>query len=327
MDARMGAIRVSRNGSAEVLEWTSSNRPEPGPDQVLVRLVAAGVNFIDVYHRQGLYPLDLPFTPGVEGAGTVEAVGSDVTTVHTGNQVAWAGPLGSYAEYAVVPAQRVVRVPEGVPMDVAAAVLLQGMTAHYLAHDTFPLANGDRCLIHAAAGGVGHLLAQIAKMRGATVFATVSNDAKAEVARRAGADHVILYSEEDFGPAIESLVGEKALDVIYDGVGADTLRRGLKLLRRRGMMVAYGNASGRPPKIDPLDDLLGGGSLFLTRPSLFDYIATREELEQRAADLFGWIADGRLTVHVGCRLSVAEAAEAHRVLEGRSNTGKVLLEA
>jgi NADPH2:quinone reductase len=321
------AIRVSQNGGPEVLEWTSVDVPKPGPDQLLVRLTAAGVNFIDVYHRDGLYPLDLPFTPGVEGAGTVEAAGADVTDLEPGARVAWAGPLGSYAEYALVPAQRAVTVPRDVDLDLAAALMLQGMTAHYLAFGTFPLGEGDRCLVHAGAGGVGHLLIQIAKMRGATVFTTVSSEEKAELARRVGADHVIEYTEQDFVEAVRGIAGDNALDVVYDGVGADTVLKGLELLRRRGMMVAYGNASGPPPEIDPLQHLMSRGSLFLTRPSLFDYVSTREELEQRAGDLFRWVADGNLKVHVGARLPLGDAAEAHRLLEGRRTTGKVLLEA
>ncbi|GBE22904.1 quinone oxidoreductase 1 [bacterium BMS3Bbin01] len=321
----MHAIRVGSTGGPEVLEWTSAGTPSPGPDEVLVRVETAGVNFIDVYHRTGLYPVGLPFTPGVEGAGVVEAAGSDVSTVRVGDRVAWAGPIGSYAEYAKLAADRCVVVPDSVELDVAAAVMLQGMTAHYLCHDTFPLAEGDRCLIHAGAGGVGHLLIQMAKMRGATVYTTVSSEAKAEIARRSGADYVINYLDTDFGDAIEELAGPKSLDVVYDGVGADTLERGLELLRTRGMMVTYGNAGGRPPSVDPIR-LMSLGSLFITRPSLFDYVGSRDELEQRASDLFRWIDAGELKVHIGARFPLADATEAHRALEGRRTVGKVVLD-
>lgn len=326
MADEMRAIRVAGYGSADVLELRAVERPDPGPGEVLVEVEAAGVNFIDVYHREGLYPLDLPFTPGVEGGGKVVALGADVEAIDVGDDVAWAGPRGSYAQYAVVPSQRAVRVPDRVPVSVAAAVMLQGLTAHYLSHDTFPVSEGDVCLVHAGAGGVGGLLTQMAKIRGATVFTTVSTDEKAEAARGAGADHVIITTETDFADEIEAVGGERPLDVVYDGVGADTIDAGLALLRPRGVMVAYGNASGRPRPIDLLDDLMAGGSLFVTRPTLADYVATRQELAGRASALFDWIAAGDLDVHVGNRLPLAEAAQAHRMLEGRATIGKVLLE-
>ncbi|HKZ28492.1 MAG TPA: quinone oxidoreductase [Acidimicrobiia bacterium] len=321
----MHAIRVSATGGPEVLGWTSTETPAPGPGEVLVRMEAAGVNFIDVYHRMGLYSLELPFTPGAEGAGVVEVAGSGVSTVRVGDRVAWAGPIGSYAEYAKLAADRCVVVPDSVELAVAAAVMLQGMTAHYLCGDTFPLAEGHRCLVHAGAGGVGHLLIQMAKMRGATVYTTVSSEAKAETARRAGADHIINYVEADFGDAIEELAGPKALDVVYDGIGADTLERGMELLRPRGMMVSFGNASGPPPSVDPIR-LMSLGSLFITRPTLGDYVENRGELERRATDLFRWISGGELNVHIGARFPLAEAAEAHRMLEGRGTIGKVVLD-
>lgn len=322
----MHSIQVSAHGGPEVLEWSESPVPAPGPTEALVRLSAAGVNFIDTYHRTGLYPLDLPFTPGQEGAGMVEQVGSDVDAVAVGDRVAWTGLPGSYAQLVAVPADRLVNVPEDVELDTAAAVMLQGMTAHYLAYDTFPLEPGHACLIHAGAGGVGRLLIQIAKLRGATVFATVGTEAKAEVARSVGADHVIVYTEVDFADEIERLAGPKALDVVYDGVGADTLDAGMKLLRPRGMMVSFGNASGPPPDISVLS-LSRLGSLFLTRPSLGHYTSTRDELDRRAADLFEWMAAGRLDVSIGARFPLERAADAHRALEGRQTTGKVLLDA
>ncbi|MFQ5966096.1 MAG: quinone oxidoreductase, partial [Acidimicrobiia bacterium] len=244
----MHAIQVSATGGPEQMVWTERDVPEPAPGQVLVRVAAAGVNFIDVYQRKGLYPMGLPFTPGQEGAGVVEVLGADTAGISVGARVAWTDVLGSYGELAVLPSDRVVVVPDEISLDDAAAVMLQGSTAHYLTHDTFPLTEGQHCLIHAGAGGVGRLLIQIAKMKGAHVFATTSTAAKAEVAHAAGADHVILYTETDFGDAVTDLVGEKALDVVYDGVGAATLERGLELLRPRGMMVTFGNASGRPPE-------------------------------------------------------------------------------
>ncbi len=318
------AIRIAAAGGPEVLAWTEVDVPEPGAGQALVRVATAGVNLIDTYHRTGLYPMEFPFTPGVEGAGTVERTAGDVD-VAPGDRVTWIMTLGSYAEYAVVDADRLVRIPDGVPTDVAAAVMLQGMTAHYLAHDTFTLAEGISCLIHAGAGGVGHLLIQIAKELGANVFATVGTAEKAEVASAMGADHVIVYSEVDFAEEVERLAGQRPLDIIYDGVGAATFAKGLGLLRPRGMMVTFGNASGPPDPVPPLD-LMRHGSLFLTRPTLNDYIPTREELERRASDLFSHLERG-LQVVIGTRVPMAEAAEAHRALESRSTTGKVLLEA
>ena len=322
----MFAIRVTHHGGPEVMEWIEVDDPVAGPTDLVVDLAAAGLNFIDVYQRSGLYPMTLPFTPGSEGAGVVRSVGSDVTGFQAGDTVAWTSVLGSYAEQVVVPAAAAVPVPAGIGPDIAAAVMLQGITAHYLALDTFPLNPGDRCLIHAGAGGVGLLLIQIAKHRGAEVFSTVGTAAKAELATQAGADHVIVYDGADFGAEVEAIAGPRPLDVVYDGVGAAVFTRSMGLLRRRGMMVTFGNASGPVEPIAPLE-LSRGGSLYLTRPTIADYLATRDELERRAGDLFSWIADGSLTVRIGARLPLAEAADAHRGLEGRTTTGKTLLEA
>lgn len=320
------AIVVESNGGPEVLQWSPAELTAPGPGQVQVRVAAAGINFIDIYQRSGLYPLDLPFTPGVEGSGVVEAVGSEVADLGVGARVAWSGSLGSYAENRLIAAKDLVALPDEVPLDLAAAVMLQGMTAHYLCYDTYRLEAGDACLIHAGAGGVGNLLIQITKMLGATVFATVGSSAKVKVAEAAGADHVINYAEADFKEAIEEIAGPKPLAVVYDGVGRDTFEQGLQLLRRRGTMVTFGNSSGPPPPIDALQ-LMRLGSLFVTRPTLGDYTATRQQLEQRAGELFGWIASGELDVRIGARFPLAQAADAHRALEGRATTGKVLLEA
>jgi NADPH2:quinone reductase len=318
------AIVVSELGGPEQLHLDEVPSPRPGPDEVLVEVAAAGVNFLDVYHRTGLYQLDLPFVPGVEGAGTIVEIGEDVGTLEEGDRVAWSNVLGAYAELQSVPAEKAVPIPDGVDNATAAAVLLQGLTAHYLATDTYRLAPGDRCLIHAGAGGVGLLLTQIAKMRGAEVFTTVSTDAKAALSREAGADHVIVYTRDDYQKAVEDVAGPNALNVVYDGVGAATFMKGLDLLRPRGLMVSFGNASGPVPEISPLL-LSGKGSLFLTRPTMAHYLQTREELLSRCTDLFGWIGEGALRVHVGARFDLADAGEAHRALEGRETTGKVLL--
>jgi NADPH2:quinone reductase len=322
----MFAIRVTQHGGPEVLEWVELDDPEPGPNDLIVELAAAGLNFIDCYQRSGLYPMSLPYTPGSEGAGTVIANGSDVTRFAPGDRVAWATGSASYAERVRVPEALAVGVPDDVGLDVAAAVGLQGMTAHYLVVDTFPLEAGHRCLVHAGAGGVGLLLIQLAKRLGAEVFTTVGSAEKVELATAAGADHVILYNEVDFGAEVERIAGPRPLDVVYDGVGRAVFSRSLELLRRRGMMVTFGNASGPVEPLSPLV-LSRGGSLFLTRPTLFDYVATREELERRADDLFSWIAGGSLHVRIGARLPLADAAAAHRLIESRASTGKVLLDA
>ena len=318
----MKAIQVAQTGGPEVMEWVDVDDPSPEADQVVVEVAAAGLNYIDTYHRTGLYPMPLPFTPGLEGAGTVADVGAEVADVAVGDMVAWTGSIGSYAERVVMPAASAVPVPDGVALDEAAAVMLQGLTAHYLVTDTFPLAEGHRCLIHAGAGGVGLLLIQMAKMIGAEVFTTVGTPAKAELAAGAGADHVILYRDVDFGDGVEEIAGERALDVVYDGVGKSVFRRSLDLLKPRGMMVNFGNASGPAEPISPLEL---APSLFLTRPTLFSYIATRDELLGRSRDLFSWMAGGRLDVRIGERIPLAEAGRAHELLEGRHTTGKVVL--
>jgi NADPH2:quinone reductase len=318
-------IHVTDFGGPEVLTWDELAQPQPGPGDLLIEVAAAGVNFIDVYHRTGLYPVPLPFTPGVEGAGIVAEIGSDVAGIAVGDRVAWTGPRGSYATRAVIPADVAVAVPDEISLTTAAAVLLQGITAHYLATSTRPLEAGDRCLVHAGAGGVGGLLIQIAKMRGAEVFATAGGADKVAIASAAGADHVIDYQAEDFVAAIESITGSRPLDVIFDGVGAATFQRGFALLRPRGMAVAFGNASGAIPPIDPLD-LLRNGSIYITRPTAVDYLASRAERLARTGDLFGWLESGSLEVRVGDTYPLSEAAAAHRALEGRLTTGKVLLE-
>ncbi len=320
----MRAVQVSHIGGPEVLEVVDIADPTAGPGQVVVDVAAAGVNFIDTYWRSGLYPLPLPFVDGAEAAGVVSEVGAGVNDLAVGDRVAWASGMGSYAERVAIDSSATVPVPDGVDLETAAATMLQGLTAHYLAVSTHELNEGDRCLVHAAAGGVGALLVQIAKMRGAEVFATVGSAEKVEIAAAAGADHVINYRDHDFADAVTELIGPNAVDVVYDGVGASTFDASIRLLRPRGTMVTFGNASG---PVDPVSPLLLNslGSLFLTRPKLNDYIATPAELKARTDDLFGWIADGSLKVRVGARYSLADAADAHRDLESRSTIGKLLL--
>ncbi len=320
----MRHIQVPEHGDAGVLELVESNPPTSTPGRLLVEVGAAGVNFIDTYHRTGLYKIDLPMTLGMEGAGRVVDVGEGAEDFQVGDVVAWADVSGSYAELASVPAERAVKVPDSVATEVAAAVMLQGLTAQYLATSTFPLQDGHRCLVHAGAGGVGRLLIQIAKEVGAEVFTTVGSPEKEDLAASAGADHVIRYREVPFEEAVVAIAGERPLDVVYDGVGAATFDAGLKLLRPRGMMVTFGNASGAVSPVAPLT-LSTNGSLFMTRPTLGDYIRLRSELEARSADLFARITEGSLDVHIGLSLPLAEAADAHRALEGRMTTGKVLL--
>lgn len=320
----MKAIVIEEKGGPERLQLEELEAPEQGDGEVLVDVGAAGVNFVDTYHRGGLYPMDFPFTPGLEGAGTIVGVGDDVSDLQVGDAIAWANVLGSYAEKLVVPVERVIPVPAGIELTTAAAVPLQGITAHYLATDTYPLQPGDRCLVHAGAGGVGLLLTQIAKLRGAEVVTTVSTEEKAALSRNAGADHVIIYTEENFKDVLEDRYGSNQVDVVFDGVGKTTFDQGLEVLKPRGMMVTFGNASGPPPDISPLT-LSEKGSLYLTRPSMADYIATRDELLARSTELFDWIAAGGLDVMVGEEFPLAGAAEAHRALEGRQTTGKVLL--
>jgi NADPH2:quinone reductase len=287
-------------------------------------VAAAGLNFIDVYHRTGLYPSPLPFTPGLEGAGVVAGVGPDVSAFREGDRVAWTQAPGSYAESLVVPEGQAVAIPPGVETRDAAAVMLQGLTAHYLCSSTYPVEPGDTCLVHAAAGGVGLLLVQMAKERGARVFGTVSTEEKAALARGAGADEVILYTQEDFLEAVRRLTDGQGVNVVYDGVGKATAEKSLDCLAPRGMMVFFGNASGPVGPIDPLV-LSRKGSLFLTRPVLFHYIPDRASLEDRSADVLTAVATGRLNVRIGQTYALSDAAEAHRALEGRKTTGKVLL--
>ncbi len=320
----MKAILIREHGDATHLEFADVDEPRPAAGQVKVKVEAAGVNFIDTYHRTGLYEVDLPFVLGQEGAGSVVELGSGVTGVAVGDRVAWAAGRGSYGELAVVDADRLVVVPPNVDTSIAAALLLQGLTAHYLATDTYPLSSGDTCLIHAGAGGVGLLLTQIAKIIGATVVTTVGSDSKVVLSERAGADQVINYANSDFALEATSALGDRPFDVIYDGVGKATFSKGLKLLKRRGMMVTFGNASGPVPEISPLI-LARMGSIFLTRPRLGDYIATNQELGKRAADLFRWISEEKLAVRIGATFDLWDAAKAHRALEGRETTGKVLL--
>ena len=321
----MKAIRVHTTGGPDVLQYENIPDPIPAEGQALVRIEAVGVNFIDVYHRTGLYKVpSLPFTLGQEAAGTVEAVGEGVNGLAPGDRVAYTGVMGSYAEKAVVPADRLVKLPEGLSARDGAAAMLQGMTAHYLACSTYPLKAGDVCLVHAGAGGVGLLLIQIAKLRGARVLTTTSTEEKAALAREAGADEVILYRDQDFAAEVRRLTDGKGVQVVYDGVGRTTFDKSLDSLARRGMMVLFGQSSGTVPPFDPAI-LNAKGSVYLTRPSLFHYIAEKEELTVRAGDVLGWIRDGKLRLRIGLELPLSEAAEAHRALEGRSTTGKVLL--
>lgn len=322
----MKAIRVTRHGGPEVLELGEAQLPEPGPGEARVKIEAAGVNFIDIYHRTGLYPLQAPFTPGMEGAGVVDKVGEGVSEVKPGDRVAYAMHLGSYAEYAVVPAWKLAPVPSSVSFELAAAAMLQGMTAHYLTHSTFPLKKGHAALVHAAAGGVGLLLVQIAKRLGATVIGTVSTEEKAALAREAGADHVILYEKEDFAARVRALTGGAGVHVVYDSVGKATFEKSLECLQPRGYMVLFGQSSGPVPPID-LQVLNARGSLFTTRPSLTHYVQSRDELLERAGDLFNWIQRGELRLRIDSTFPLSEAKAAHERLESRQSSGKLLLKA
>jgi NADPH2:quinone reductase len=320
----MKAIQIQKNGGPEVMALSELPVPEAAAGQAVVKVEAAGVNFIDVYQRNGLYPVQLPYVLGMEGSGTVSAVGAGVGTLRAGDRVAWAAGPGTYAEYVAVPSDKLVKVPEAIGFPEAAAAMLQGMTAHYLALDTYPIKKGETVLIQAAAGGVGQLLVQVAKRRGARVLATVSTEHKAELARKAGADEVILYTQTDFVEEVKRLTDGAGVNAVYDSVGRTTFLKSLDCLSRRGMLVSFGQSSGKIQPIEPA--ILGGkGSLYLTRPSLFHYIADRESLERRASEVLGWIAKGELVLHIGEKLPLAEAAEAHRRLEGRKTTGKVLL--
>ena len=318
------AIRVHETGGPEVLKWEEIEVGEPGPGQVRLRQEAAGLNFIDVYHRTGLYPQPLPFTPGVEGAGVVVAVGRDVADLKIGDRVAYAGPVGGYAEVRLIDADRVVKLPGAVPSEQAAAAMLQGMTVHMLLRRVYSVKAGDTILIHAAAGGVGLIACQWAKALGATVIGTVGNDDKAALARAHGCDHPIVYTREDFVGEVDRITAGKKLPVVYDSVGKDTFLKSIDCLAPRGMMVSFGNASG-PPDPFPPGLLAQKGSLFLTRPTLFNYIATRAELEEAAGELFDMLSSGKVKVEVKQRFALADAAEAHRALEGRKTSGSTVL--
>jgi NADPH:quinone reductase len=320
----MKAIQVKQVGGPEAMELVELPVPQPKANEAVVELAAAGVNFIDVYFREGRYKTPLPFTPGQEGAGVVTAVGADVKLVKVGDRVAWCGVQGSYAEYAAVPADRLVPIPPGVSNTDAAAAMLQGMTAHYLAYDTHPLKKRETALVHAAAGGVGLLLVQMAHNIGARVIATVSTQEKAKLASEAGADDVILYTQADFEAETKKLTGGKGVEVVYDSVGKTTFEKGLNVLRPRGIMVLFGGSSGAVPPFD-LIALSQKGSLYVTRPTLVNYIATREELVARSGAVFGMIASGKLRLRSEHSYPLAEAQQAHRDLEGRKTTGKLLL--
>ncbi len=326
----MKTISIPAFGGPEQLQLLELPEPEPAAGEVLVKLEFAGLNFIDVYMRSGhyarsqTYKTPLPMTLGMEGAGTVVETGADVADFKVGDRVAYCIVRGSYAQYAAVPAARLVHVPPQVPMDIATALMLQGLTAHYLSHSAFALAAGHTCLVHAAAGGVGQLLTQLAKLRGATVLATAGSAEKAAIAKACGADHVILYRDTDFREAVMALTGGRGVDVVYDAVGKDTIHMSIRSLRKRGLCVNYGGASGLVASVEPLE-LAEAGSVYFTRPHLADYIATAEELRGRAADLFAHYSAGRLKPAIDRTFVLADAADAHRYLEGRHSKGKLLL--
>jgi NADPH:quinone reductase len=320
----MKAIQIKQVGGPEVMEVAELAVPQPKPNEAVIKLAASGVNFIDVYFREGRYPSPLPFVLGQEGAGEVTAVGAEVKSVKVGDRVAWRGLLGSYAEYEAMPADQLVPIPPGVSDQQAAAAMLQGMTAHYLSHDTYPLKKGETALVHAAAGGVGLLLVQMAHNIGARVIATVSTEEKAQLARGAGAHDVILYTQADFEAETKRLTGGKGVDVVYDSVGKTTFEKGLNILRPRGMMVLFGGSSGAVPPLDVMT-LAHKGSLFVTRPTLVNYVATREELVARSSAVFGMIAAGKLKLRIEHMYPLTEVQRAHRDLEARKTTGKLLL--
>ena len=318
------AIRIHKTGNPDVLQWEEVEVGEPGPCQVRIRQEAAGLNFIDVYHRTGLYKQALPFTPGVEGAGIVESVGPEVTHVKKGDRVAYAGPIGGYAEERLIDADRVVKLPEGISSEQAAGMMLQGMTAQMLLRSVFPVHDGDTILVHAAAGGVGLIMCQWAAALGATVIGTVGTEEKAELARAHGCAHPIVYSKQDFVAEVQRITDGEKLPVVYDSVGRDTFLKSLDCLKTRGLMVSFGNASGPPAPIPP-NLLAQKGSLYLTRPTLFHYIATREQLEQSASELFDMVSSGKVKVEVQQRCPLKAAAEAHRALQARKTTGSTIL--
>ncbi|PYR15586.1 MAG: NADPH:quinone reductase [Acidobacteria bacterium] len=319
----MKVIQAREPGDPDRMELVDVPTPAPGPGQALVRLAVSGVNFIDVYHRSGAYKVDRPIMLGSEGAGTVEAVGTDVVDVVPGDRVAYVMVRGSYAEYAVVPADKLVKLPPGIDFQAAAAAMLQGMTAHYLTHSTFPLKSGDACLVHAAAGGAGGLVVQMARMRGARVFGTVSTAEKARIARDHGVDTAIIYTEQDFAAQVRQLTGGRGVDVVYDSVGKTTFAKSLESLRPRGMLALFGMSSGQVAPVDAA--VLAKGSLFLTRPSLAHYVLTRDELLWRAGDVLNAVASGALKLRIDSTFPLGAAAEAHRALESRKTAGKILL--
>jgi NADPH2:quinone reductase len=318
------AITIHQTGGPEVLQWDEVEVGDPGPGQVRIRQEAAGLNFIDVYHRSGLYKQEFPFTPGVEGAGVVEAVGDDVANVKKGDRVAYAGPLGGYAEERLIEAEKLVKLPKAISCEQAAGMMLKGMTAQMLLRSVFPVHKGDTILVHAAAGGVGLIMCQWAKALGATVIGMVGTDEKAELVRQHGCDHPIVYSRQDFVAEVNRITGGEKLPVVYDSVGRATFMKSLDCLKMRGLMVSFGNASGPVEPFSPLV-LSQKGSLYLTRPTLFHYIATREQLEQSAKELFDVVATGKVKIEVQQRFALKDAAEAHRQLEGRKTTGSTIL--
>jgi len=318
------AIRIHEAGGPEVLKWEEVDVGDPGPGQVKIRQEAAGLNFIDVYHRTGLYPQELPFTPGVEGAGVVEAVGANITNVKQGDRVAYAGPIGGYAEERLIDAERLVKLPDNISCEQAAGMMLQGMTAQMLLRSIYRVNDGDTILVHAAAGGVGLIMCQWAAALGATVIGTVSTEEKAELARANGCAHPILYTSQDFVAEVNRIMNGGKLPVVYDSVGRDTFMKSLDCLRPRGLMVSFGNASG-PPDPMPPNVLAQKGSLYLTRPTLYNYTATRAELEQSAAELFDVVSSGKVKIEIKQRFPLKDAAEAHRQLEARKTTGSTIL--
>jgi NADPH2:quinone reductase len=320
----MKAIRISKHGGPDAMTFEDLPLPEVGENQALVKVAASGVNFIDVYQRNGLYSVKLPYTLGMEAAGVIEKIGGGETEFKPGDRVAFCGVPGSYAEYVIAPADRLVLLPDEIDFNTGAAAMLQGMTAHYLTRDTFLLKSGDRCLIHAAAGGAGLLLVQMAKIAGAFVIGTVSTEAKAKLAREAGADEVILYTEKDFESEVMRVTNGKGVNVIYDSVGQTTFLKGLNCISRRGVMVLFGQSSGPVEKIDPAI-LNAKGSLFLTRPTLFHHIVERAELVQRANEVLGWIKERKIKVRIDKTFALKDAAGAHSYLESRKSTGKILL--
>jgi NADPH2:quinone reductase len=321
----MKAIQVQKTGGPEVLTLVDLPVPKPKANEAVVKIAASGVNFIDVYFREGRYPSALPFVDGQEAAGTITEVGSDVKSVKPGDRVAYSNVIGTYAEFAAVPADRLVHVPEKITDQQAAAAMLQGMTAHYLCHTTYQLKKGDTALIHAAAGGVGLLLVQMAKNIGARVIGTAGSEEKARLARDAGADEVIVYANQDFEAETKRLTDGKGVHVVYDGVGQTTFDKGLNVLRPRGHMVLFGASSGPVPPVDPIKQLMAKGSLTLTRPSLIHYVSTREDLQQRAGDIFSMVGAGKLKLRISQTYKLEEVQQAHRDLEGRKTTGKILL--